>query len=319
MKDGFISVACGAPKLRLADCAYNAEQSFQMMRSAEKAGVKVLVLPELGLTGYTCGDLFYQEALLREAEEGLKTVLEATRNLEVVAAVGMPLRVHNELYNCAVIIQKGRILGVVPKTHLPNYGEFYEKRWFAPAPAEAESLPLLGQEFVPFGAGQVFRCENVPGLVLGFEICEDLWSPDSPSVRMAKDGAAIIGNLSASNDVVGKDAYRRQLVTMQSAKLLCGYVYASAGAGESTSDLVFGAHQMIAENGALLAERRFEGGLLVSEIDVQRLACERRRTQSLGEGSGNEGCGETFTLTEGKTKLTRHVSPMPFVLSLIHI
>lgn len=313
MKDGFISVACGAPKLRLADCAYNAEQSFQMMRSAEKAGVKVLVLPELGLTGYTCGDLFYQEALLREAEEGLKTVLEATRNLEVVAAVGMPLRVHNELYNCAVIIQKGRILGVVPKTHLPNYGEFYEKRWFAPAPTEAESLPLLGQEFVPFGAGQVFRCENVPGLVLGFEICEDLWSPDSPSVRMAKDGAAIIGNLSASNDVVGKDAYRRQLVTMQSAKLLCGYVYASAGAGESTSDLVFGAHQVIAENGALLAERRFEGGLLVSEIDVQRLACERRRTQSLGEGSGNEGCGETFTLTEGKTKLTRHVSPMPFV------
>ena len=254
-----------------------------------------------------------EDCLLREAEEALKTVLAATRNLEVVTALGMPLRVHNELYNCAVIIQKGRILGVVPKTHLPNYGEFYEKRWFAPAPAEAESLPLLGQEFVPFGAGQVFRCENVPGLVLGFEICEDLWSPDSPSVRMAKDGAAIIGNLSASNDVVGKDAYRRQLVTMQSAKLLCGYAYSSSGGGESTSDLVFGAHQMIAENGALLAERRFEGGLLVSEIDVQRLACERRRTQSLGEGSGNEGCGETFTLTEGKTKLTRHVSPMPFV------
>ncbi len=314
MKDGFISVACGAPKLRLADCAYNAEQSFQMMRSAEKAGVKVLVLPELGLTGYTCGDLFYQEALLREAEEGLKTVLEATRNLEVVAAVGMPLRVHNELYNCAVIIQKGRILGVVPKTHLPNYGEFYEKRWFAPAPAEAESLPLLGQEFVPFGAGQVFRCENVPGLVLGFEICEDLWSPDSPSVRMAKDGAAIIGNLSASNDVVGKDAYRRQLVTMQSAKLLCGYVYSSAGAGESTADLVFGAHQLIAENGTMLAERRFEGGLLISEIDVQRLACERRRTQSLTEGAGDKPRDfQSFVLTEGVTKLTRHVSPMPFV------
>ena len=144
MKDGFISVACGAPKLRLADCAYNAEQTFQMMRSAEKAGVKVLVLPELGLTGYTCGDLFYQDALLREAEEALKTVLAATRNLEVVTALGMPLRVHNELYNCAVIIQKGKILGVVPKTHLPNYGEFYEKRWFAPAPAEPESLPLLG-------------------------------------------------------------------------------------------------------------------------------------------------------------------------------
>ncbi len=313
MKDGFISVACGAPKLRLADCAYNAEQTFQMMRSADKAGVKVLVLPELGLTGYTCGDLFYQDALLREAEEALKTVLAATRNLEVVTALGMPLRVHNELYNCAVVIQKGKILGVVPKTHLPNYGEFYEKRWFAAAPEEPESLPLLGQEFVTFGAGQVFRCENIPGLVLGFEICEDLWSPDPPSLRMARDGATIIGNLSASNDLVGKDAYRRQLVTMQSAKLLCGYVYASAGAGESAADLVFGAHQLIAEDGTLLAERRFEGGLLASEIDVQRLCYERRRTQSLGAGSGNGGCEETFTLTEGKTKLTRHVSPMPFV------
>lgn len=313
MRDGFISVACGTPKLRLADCAYNAEQTFQMMRSAEKAGVKVLVLPELGLTGYTCGDLFYQDSLLRGAEEALATVLEATRNLEVVTALGMPLRVHNKLYNCAVIIQKGRILGVVPKKNLPNYGEFYEKRWFAPAPEEAESLPLLGQEFVTFGAGQVFRCENLPELILGFEICEDLWSPDSPSVQMAKDGAVMIGNLSASNDVVGKDAYRRQLVTMQSARLLCGYVYSSAGAGESTSDLVFGAHQLIAENGAMLAERRFDGGLLVSEIDVQRLCYERRRTQSLGEESGNDGCEETFTLTESKTKLTRYVSPMPFV------
>ena len=254
MKDGFISVACGAPKLRLADCAYNAEQTFQMMRSAEKAGVKVLVLPELGLTGYTCGDLFYQEALLREAEEGLKTVLEATRNLEVVTALGLPLRIKNKLYNSSAIIQKGNILGLVPNTHLPNYGEFYQKRWFATAPAEPVVVNLCGQDSLIFQAGQIFECENIPGPTLGFEICEDLWSPDSPSTGMAKAGATIIGNLSASNDVVGKDAYRRQLVTMQSAKLLCGYVYASAGAGESTSDLVFGAHQMIAENGALLTE-----------------------------------------------------------------
>ena len=313
MKDGFITVACGTPALRLADCDYNAEQTFTMMRAAEQAGVKVLVLPELGLTGYTCGDLFFQDTLLRGAEQALATVLEATRNLEVVTAVGLPVRVNNKLYNCAAIIQKGKLLGVVPKTHLPNYGEFYEKRWFVPAPAEAESLPLLGQEFVSFGAGQVFRCENIPELTLGFEICEDLWSPDSPSLRMARDGAVIIGNLSASNDVVGKDAYRRQLVTTQSAKLLCGYVYASSGEGESTSDVVFGAHQLIAENGALLAQRRFEGGLLVSEIDVRRMAYERRRTQALGAGSGNDGCEETFTLTEGRTKLTRYVSPMPFV------
>ena len=220
MKDGFITVACGAPPLRLADCAYNAEQTFQMMRSAEKAGVKVLVLPELGLTGYTCGDLFFQDALLRGAEEALATVLEATRNLEVVTAVGMPLRVHNKLYNCAVIIQKGKVLGVVPKTHLPNYGEFYEKRWFAPAPERPERIRLLEQDVVTFGAGQTFRCEEIPELILGFEICEDLWSPDSPSVKMAKGGAVVIGNLSASNDAVGKDAYRRQLVSMQSAKLL---------------------------------------------------------------------------------------------------
>lgn len=313
MKDGFISVACGTPKLRLADCAYNAEETFQMMRTAEKAGVKVLILPELGLTGYTCGDLFYQDTLLRGAEEALKTVLEATRNLEVVTAVGMPLRVNNKLYNCAIIIQNGKVLGVVPKTHLPNYGEFYEKRWFSPAPKKIERLPLLGLESVTFGGGQVFRCENLPELGLGFEICEDLWSPESPSVEMAKAGAVIIGNLSASNDVVGKDAYRRQLVSMQSAKLLCGYIYSSSGAGESTSDLVFGAHQLIAENGTMLAERRFDGGLMISEIDVHRLAYERRRTQSLGEGPGNDSCEEVFRLTVSPTKLTRYVSPMPFV------
>ncbi|MEY8389085.1 NAD(+) synthase [Oscillospiraceae bacterium 38-13] len=312
MRDGFISVACGTPRLRLADCAWNAEQSFQMMRSAEKAGVRVLVLPELGLTGYSCADLFLQDTLLREAEDALKTVLEATRNLEVVTAVGLPVRVKNNLYNCAAIIQRGFILGLVPKTHLPNYGEFYEKRWFSPAPKEMELVDLCGQEGIVFFSEQIFPCKNIPGLTLGFEICEDLWSPNSPSIQMVRDGATIIGNLSASNDVVGKDAYRRQLVTMQSAKLLCGYIYASAGAGESTSDLVFGAHQMIAENGTLLAERRFDGGLLVSEIDVQRLAAERRRTQGLGSEPDSRNFNG-FSLTPGRTKLTRYISPTPFV------
>ncbi|MDO4315234.1 MAG: NAD(+) synthase [Oscillospiraceae bacterium] len=310
MKDGFISVACGTPKLRLADCHYNAEQTFTMMRKAGKAGVKVLVLPELGLTGYTCGDLFYQDTLLRGAEEALATVLEATRNLEVVTAVGLPVRVNSKLYNCAAIIQKGQILGLVPKSHLPNYGEFYEKRQFAPAPEAGTFVTLCGQEDIRFQAGQVFRCINIPDLALGFEICEDLWTPESPSVNMARAGATVIGNLSASNDLVGKDAYRRQLVTMQSAKLLCGYVYSSAGEGESTSDVVFGAHQMIAENGTLLAERRFDGGLLVSEIDVQRLAYERRRTQVMDEASAP---GAAFSLTVSPTKLTRYVAPQPFV------
>ena len=205
MRDGFISVACGTPKLRLADCHYNAEQTFTMMRQAEKAGVKLLVLPELGLTGYSCGDLFYQETLLRGAEEALTTVLEATRNLEVVTAVGMPLQKDNKLYNCAVIIQKGQVLGVVPKTHLPNYSEFYEKRQFAAAPAENTTVTLLGKS-VPFGNKLVFRCAELPELVLGFEICEDMWAPVSPSVTLAVSGATIIGNLSASNDIIGKDA-----------------------------------------------------------------------------------------------------------------
>ena len=310
MKDGFVSVACGTPKLRLADCNYNAEQTFTMMRKAEKAGAKVLVLPELGLTGYSCGDLFYQDTLLRSAEEALSTVLTATRNLEVVTAVGLPLRVNNKLYNCAVIIQKGAVLGVVPKTHLPNYGEFYEKRQFAAAPEENGTVTLLGKS-VPFGNKLVFRCANMPDLALGFEVCEDMWAPCSPAVELAAAGATVIGNLSASNDIIGKDSYRRQLVTMQSAKLLCGYVYSSCGEGESTSDVVFGAHQMIAENGTMLAERRFDGGLLVSEIDIQRLAYERRRTQMFDRTP--EVWEVPFSLTVSPTKLTRYVAPMPFV------
>ena len=310
MKDGFVSVACGTPKLRLADCNYNAEQTFTLMRKAEKAGAKVLVLPELGLTGYSCGDLFYQDTLLRSAEEALSTVLAATRNLEVVTAVGLPLRVNNKLYNCAAIIQKGAVLGVVPKTHLPNYGEFYEKRQFAAAPEENGTVTLLGKS-VPFGNKLVFCCDTMPDLALGFEICEDMWAPCSPAVDLAAAGATVVGNLSASNDIIGKDSYRRQLVTMQSSKLLCGYVYSSCGEGESTSDVVFGAHQMIAENGTMLAERRFDGGLLISEVDVQKLCYERRRTQMFDKTPVVQEI--PFSLTLSETKLTRYVAPQPFV------
>ena len=311
MKDGFVSVACGTPKLRLADCDYNAEQTFTMMRKADKAGAKVLVMPELGLTGYTCGDLFYQETLLRGAEEALNTVLAATRPLELVTALGMPVRKDNKLYNCAVVIQKGKILGVVPKTHLPNYGEFYEKRQFTPAPQGNSTVTLCGQT-VPFGNKLVFPCVTLPELVLGFEVCEDMWAPVSPSVDLAAAGATVIGNLSASNDIIGKDSYRRHLVSMQSAKLLCGYVYASAGDGESTSDVVFGAHQMIAENGTMLQDSRFESGIHTSEIDVQKLCYERRRTQMFDTApEGVESIPFSLTLTD--TTLTRYVAPQPFV------
>ena len=312
MKDGFISVAAGSPKITVADCHHNAEQVFTTMRAAERAGVKILVLPELCLTGYTCGDLFYQDTLLQGAEQALSTVLEATRNLEVLTAVGLPVQVNHRLYNCAAVIQRGEILGLVPKTYLPNYGEFYEKRQFSPAPAEK---PFYIEEFcgqsVLFGAKHLFWCREIPELVVGFEVCEDLWAPVPPSVAMAEAGATIIGNLSASNDIIGKSRFRRSLVTTQSARLLCGYLYASAGEGESTSDLVFAGHRMIAENGTLLGEKRFENTLLISEIDVKKLACERRRTQTLDQVP--ELTGSVFSLKVERTKLTRPVSPHPFV------
>ena len=309
MKDGFISVACGTPPLRLADCDYNAEQTFTMMRNAEKSGAKVLILPELGLTGSTCGDLFFQDSLLAGARQALATVLEATRNLEVVTAVGLPLQINNRLYNCAAIIQKGKLLGLVPKKNIPQE----QRRWFVPAPEEGEYLSIMDQDAVPFGAQQVFQCQELPSLILGFEIGEDLWAPVSPSVQMAEAGAVIIGCLTASSACIGKDAYRRQLVTTQSAKLLCGYVCTSSGAGESTSDAVYGGHQLIAEDGTLLAEQRFECGLLHSEIDIQKLCYERRRTQFCADDQ--DGCqyAEDFSLTVGETKLTRYVAPMPFI------
>ena len=313
MQDGLIPVANGTPKIRLADCNFNAEQTFTLMRSAAKKGVKFLVLPELGLTGYTCGDLFYQSTLLSGAEEALSTVLEATRHLELAAAIGLPVRVRNRLYNCAAVVQSGRILGVVPKSHLPNYSEFYEKRQFAPAPEDLSEITLCGQEGVPFGARLLFACAEVPEFQFGVEICEDLWAPDSPSNDLAVAGATVIGNLSASNDIIGKDAYRRQLVSIQSAKLLCGYLYTSAGEGESTSDLVFGAHDLIAENGTLLAERRFETGLQISEIDVAKMEYERRRTQIFARAEAKPCRTIPFHLTVEETVLTRYIAPQPFV------
>ena len=314
MKDGFISVAVGSPKIQVANCHENAEQIFTMMRAADRAGVKLLVLPELCLTGYTCGDLFYQRTLLSGAEEGLSTVLDATRSLELVAAVGLPVAVGGRLYNCAALIQRGKILGVVPKTHLPNYSEFYEKRQFAPAPAENSFISLCGQDNVPFGPKILLRCEEIPELIIGAEICEDLWVPNPPSVALAGAGATVICNLSASNEMIGKGAYRRSLVSSQSASLLCAYLYASAGEGESTSDLVFGAHNIIAENGAVLSEKRFENGFQSTEIDIHKLENERRRTQVFETMPAPEGfLTVPFSLTVTDTKLTRYISPQPFV------
>ena len=318
MKDGFVKVAAGTPKIRVADCRYNAEQIFTLMREADKQGVKVLALPELCLTGYTCGDLFLQETLLDGAEEGLKTILEATKNLDMVTAIGLPVRDrwHNKLYNCAAIIHKGEILGLVPKTYVPNYGEFYEQRWFAASEGPDgvdDDFELCGQS-VCLNSNGIFACDSLPDLVIGVEICEDLWAPEPPSTSLARRGATLILNLSASNETVGKAAYRRSLVTGQSGRLVCGYVYADAGEGESTTDLVFAGHNLIAENGAILAERRFATGLTISEIDVAKLSAERRRMNTFTFPKGGPDVWRmSFDLDLTTTRLTRPVSPTPFV------
>ena len=315
MKDGFISVAAGTPKIAVADCRYNAEQIFTLMREADKQGVKILALPELCLTGYTCGDLFLQDTLLQGAEEGLQTILAATRNLDIVTALGLPVwdKWDNKLYNCAAVIQKGEILGLIPKTYLPNYGEFYEQRWFASGSGVEHGIELCGQH-VSLCVNQTFACDTMPNLVIGVEICEDLWAPAPPSVELARKGATVILNLSASNELVGKADYRRSLVTGQSARLMCGYVYADAGEGESTTDVVFTGHNLIAENGTLLAERRFATGLTVSEIDVDRLIHDRRRTNTFTFGKEPPEIWRcSFTLPVEETHLTRYVSPSPFV------
>ena len=316
MRDGFVKVAAGTPKIRVADCGHNADQIIALMKEAGAQGVKVLALPELCVTGYTCGDLFLQGTLLDGAERALGRILEETKGLDMLTALGMPVRCKNKLYNCAVVIQKGAILGLVPKTCIPNYGEFYEGRWFvspsdklrghdlglAGLPTRIESDPLL------------IKCGSVPGLVIGVEICEDLWAPEPPSVRLAAEGATLILNLSASDEVAGKADYRRSLVTGQSGRLVCGYVYADAGEGESSTDLVFTGHNMIAENGTLLAESRFSTGLTVSEIDVARLAYERQRMNTYTFQPSEQWIyPEYCDFEQEETTLTRPISPTPFI------
>ena len=312
MRDGFIKVAAGTPHIRVADCRYNAESCFTLMREAYRQGVRVLALPELCLTGYTCGDLFLQPTLLRGAEEALATVLEATKSLDMVTALGLPVCFENKTYNCAAVIHQGEILALVPKTYLPNYGEFYEKRWSEPAGPGGRLFSFCGQE-VYLGADVVFPCDTMPGLTLGVELCEDLWASTPPSVALAEAGATLILDLSASDETVGKAEYRRSLVTGQSARLVCGYVYADAGEGESTTDMVFVGHDLIAENGALLAERRFATGLTISEIDVERLTYERRRMTTFRAKADSRIITVPFALESATTTLTRYVSPTPFV------
>ena len=315
MRDGFIKVAAGTPGIRVADCAYNAGQIIDLMREAAAQGVKVLALPELCVTGYTCGDLFLQSTLLQGAEDALGRILAETKELDMLTAVGLPVwnRWDSKLYNCAAVLNRGKILALMPKIYIPSYGEFYEGRWFASGRGAEYTLTLCGQQTSLDAHNPVlFDCENVPGLTVGVEICEDLWAAEPPSTRLALNGATVILNLSASNEAADKASYRRQLVTGQSARLVCGYVYADAGEGESTTDLVFAGHNLIAENGTLLAETRFSTGLTISELDVGRLAHERRRMTTFGAVEGSSWTCK-FQLELEDTVLTRPVAPNPFV------
>ena len=312
MRDGFLKAAALSPALRVADCAYNTQQIIAQLKDAAARGVKLAVFPEFCLTGYTCGDLFLQHTLQQGALTGLQSILDASRELDVVALVGLPLLVRGKLYNVAAVLCRGRLLGLVPKTYLPNYGEFYEKRQFTPGSTEVEWVTVCGQQ-VPFGTSLLFRCCEMPSFVLGVEICEDLWSALPPSTFHALAGASVVANLSASDETVGKAEYRRALVQNQSARLLCGYLYASAGHGESTQDMVFGGHDLIAENGTLLSEALpFAGGWAETEIDCQRMESERARNTSF-EPSAEGYQTVEFHLEPTETPLTRWVDPTPFV------
>ena len=314
MKDGYIRVGAATPPMHLGDCAANAREMIALMRQAHERKVKILAFPELSLTGYTLGDLFLQRALLDGALSGLEEVVKASSELDMVAVVGLPLSVGGRLYNCAAVVSKGAILGVVPKRNPPNYGEFYELRHFAPGPDSVKRIRLLNQE-VPFGGKLLFTLAEMPELKMGVEVCEDLWVPAAPGVEHALAGATLIVNPSASDETIGKADYRKMLLMSQSARLLCGYLYCDAGPGESTTDMVFAGHNLIAENGKILSEsRRYEGGLLTAEIDILDMEYERRRMNTFTSGRAEAGYEEIpFSLTLEPLELTRPVDAHPFV------
>lgn len=313
MKHGFVKVAAVTPKIVVADTAYNADIICDCIAEASAAGAKVIVLPELCITGYTCGDLFLQEKLLREAKNALLKIAGFTRFMDSLIFVGLPYAYHGKLYNVAAAISEGKILGFVPKTCIPNYNAFYENRHFAAGMEEPVFVQFTEDIIVPMGTKLLFACKEMPELKVGVEICEDLWTPQPPSISHALNGATLIVNLSASDEATGKDIYRKELVKGQSARLLCGYIFASAGEGESTTDLVYSAHNLIAEDGHILAEaKRFANETIYSEIDFYRMEAERRRMSTF-VARYDSYTEIPFSLERTATVLTRKVEKMPFV------
>ncbi len=313
MKQGFVKVAAATPRIKVADPVYNGGVICEKLEEAWGKGAKVIVFPELCITGYTCGDLFLQGLLLEEASRQLLRIAEHTRGKDALVMVGLPMERDGRLYNVGAVLWNGEILGLVPKANIPSYAEFYEGRHFtagntAPVPFS------IGGKTVPFGTNILFDCETVHGLTIGCEICEDLWVADAPAVNHALKGATIVANLSASNETVGKDEYRELLVKSVSARLICGYVYTSAGEGESTQDLVFGGHNLIAENGVILAQiKKFTCETIYSDIDVQKLLLERRRMGTFGKEPEGAYVKVPFRLEVAETVLERSFGSMPFV------
>lgn len=315
MKHGFVKVAAVTPKIKVADPAYNARQICACMEAAVEKGAKIIVFPELCLTGYTCGDLFLQELLLRGAKEALKNIATETQGNDALTFVGLPMEKDHKLYNVAAVLQDGAVLALIPKRCIPAYAEFYEARHFEPGNGMAETY-VWDDEEIPFGTNILFEADCMKDLVVGCEICEDLWAPQSPHISHALEGASVIVNLSASNETVGKDTYRELLVKSASAKLICAYIYTSAGEGESTQDLVFGGHNIIAENGNVLAQaKRFGAETIYADVDIHRLNHERRRMTTYGKNDNGDYLVIPFHLEEEDTNLERTFEPQPFVPS----
>lgn len=318
MIHGFIKTAAVTPKVQVADPEGNAREIIRLAKEAAGNGAKIIAFPELCITGYTCGDLFLQELLLESAKEALLQIIRETRELDALIFAGLPWEKEGKLYNVAAVFQGGKLLGLVPKTCIPNYGEFYELRHFARGNQEADAVWTDSgdgeRDYIPFGTRLLFTCEEMPGLAVAAEICEDVWVPDPPSIHHALAGATVIVNCSASDETTGKDAYREALISGQSARLVCGYIYANAGEGESSQDLVFGGHNLIAENGKILSRSaRFKNETIYADLDIARIVGERRRMTTFFSRTDAVYTEIGFHLNKEETKLSRFIDPAPFV------
>ena len=313
MKQGFVKVAAVTPDVRVADVDHNTEKICEAIDEAAQERAKIVVFPELCITGYTCGDLYLQDVLLNSAKQALNRIAKYTRDKDMLIFVGLPLDVEGKLYNVAAALNRGKILGLTTKTFLPNYGEFYEMRQFTPGPDVSRDILFEGS-LIPFGPQILFEATTMENLVVSAEICEDVWSPVPPSIEAALEGATVIVNCSASDETAGKDSYRRALILGQSARLISGYVYANAGDGESTTDVVFGGHNIIAENGVVLKEtKRYRNDIVYSEIDIERIIGERRRNTTFRMAREPKLRRVPFYIEQEETELTRVFAKSPFI------